>query len=473
LQAAAKQRSDNAAFQVPSESALGINDRGHLTIEGCDSVELARMFGTPLWGVSEATVRSNFRELKKAFQRRYPTTTVAYASKANHSPAILIIVASEGASVDCVSLTQLKFAQAARVPFGRIVFNGNNKTEEELEFAVRNELGLINIDSADELELLAKVCDRERRKARICIRIRGGYSKLEDEDPDFVRAYTSADKFGVDVPSGQALEVFRKALGMKTHIDLLGISHHVGWSAYGLSYDSKTDLERLKVQVEEVVGFALTLKKTLGFVPSVLDLGGGFRKRRDHGFGPGRITSIPAIEEYAETVTSVLNRENTAKELGRPHLILEPGGYIVSDAVTLLSKVGSIKSVESGPGAGKWVALDSSAYAFVRKLIFGFYHHNVVANKMNEPPTETVDLVGPTCAYDNVGDKVSLPRLERGDVIATLDQGSYCETISSQYCGFPRPATILVSGDRAEIIRRRESPEDLLSQYTIPARLSN
>lgn len=357
-------------FRVPSESFLAVNERGHLTIEGNDIVDLAKKFGTPLWVVSEATLRSNFRELKRAFQDRYPDTTVAYASKANHSPAILKIMASEGASIDCVSLTQLKFAKAAGVRFGRLVFNGNNKSEEELEYAIRNELGLINVDSVDELNLLANVCERAGSRARICLRIRGGYSKLETDDIEFVRAYTSADKFGIDVPSGQALDAFRKALESKEQLDLLGISHHVGWSAYGLPYDKTTDLRRVRAEVEEVLNFAISLKKELGFVPSVLDLGGGFRKMRSYGFGPKRIVSIPSVEEYAETLTSVINQDVIAREIGKPHLVLEPGGYIVSDAVTLLSAVGSIKSVDSGPGAGKWVALDSSAYAFVRKLIF-------------------------------------------------------------------------------------------------------
>jgi diaminopimelate decarboxylase len=135
--------------------------------------------------------------------------------------------------------------------------------------------------------------------------------------------------------------------------------------------------------------------------------------------------------------------------------------------------VGTIKTVNSGPGKGKWVAVDSSAYFFARKLIYNFYHNSIIANKVTQPLTEIADIVGPICTYDYIGDKVQVPRLGRGDIVATLDQGSYCEMISTQFCAFPRPATILVNKEGADTIRQRETLDEIIAQYRIPAWLSN
>jgi diaminopimelate decarboxylase len=443
-----------------------------MTIEGNDSVELAQKFGTPLWVVSEATIRNNLRMFKRVFEKNYPKVRIVYASKANHSPAIIRIVAQEGAWVDTVSLGHLRLATLAGVPPGKIVFNGNNKSETELETAVEMGIGAINVDSLDELETLSRICKKIEKVANINIRLRGSYAKSAEKDAAFVKDNTSESKFGIDIPSGQAFEACRRALTDK-FLNLRGLHHHVGWTAYPpLPYNRDLDLIRIKNQVEEVVDFALQVNEKLGFAPSVLDLGGGFRKTRPQGFGPNRVMSMPDLEEYADTILDVITDMNVSKTLGQPELWFEPGGFMVTDAVTLLSTVGTIKMVESGPGKGKWVAVDSSAYLFVRKLIFNFYHNSIIANKALEPLTEIADIVGPICTYDNVGDKVRVPRLERGDVVATLDQGSYCETISTKYCAYLRPATVLVNKERADIITARETLDEYLAQYRLPTWLS-
>lgn len=448
------------------KSMLGINSRGHLTVEGQDTAELAQRFGTPLWVVSETTIRNNYKQIRDAFLNAYPNTQVAYASKANHSPAILRIVRQEGALVDVVTMTQLLSAKIAGVPFEKIIFNGNNKTEEELVYAVQNKVGMINVDSIDELRLLIELCQKLNTVARINVRIRPTYGDLSSSDNDFA-SDNARSKFGIDVSSGQALQAFRIALDSQ-YLEVMGVHHHVGWTAYGIPYNRELDLTRVRNEVREVVRFAKLLKSELDFTVKVLDLGGGFRKPRPHPFGPGGVTSIPSAEDYASAVSSVLLEERVPTVLGDPKLLLESGGYIVSDAVILLSRVGMTKKVEGGPGGGKLVAVDTSPYQFVRRLIFNFYHEPVIANKMDQPKTETVKIVGNTCAHDSLADRVDVPKLERGDIVALLDQGSYCEMISSQYCGIPRPATVLVNSTRASVVRKRETPDGILSQYQIP-----
>lgn len=448
-------------------SWLSVNDKGHLQIEKVDTVELAKEFGTPLWVLSEATIRNNFRELKQAFEKRYPSVTIVFASKSNHLPVILRIVLQEGGNIDFVSIGQFHIARIAGANPSKLVFNGNNKTVTELETAVNEGVGLLNIDSLDELYMLEEICKRLNKRIKIAIRVRTGFSDLADDEPDFVNSNTVKHKFGIDIQSGQAFEACKIAMGMK-FVELVGLHHHAGWTAYGTPYDRSKDLSRCKSAVEEVVDLALTVEKKLGMKISVLDLGGGFRKTRPHPFGPGGITSIPTIDEYAQLITSTIKEKFGQAKSDLPELLLEPGGYIVTDAVTLLSTVGNIKEVKEGAGKGKWVAVDSSAYMFARKLIFNFFHQTVIANKMLEPLEEEVDIVGNACTYDYIADGVMVPRLRRGDLVATLDQGSYCEVISTQYNAIPRPATVIVNGSEKSIVRRRETTEDLTNLYSIP-----
>ncbi len=463
-----RKRGKAGSWAALSQSALGVNDNGHLTIERWDTVDLAKKYGTPVWIVSESTIRKNYRRLNEGFRARYPSFSVAYASKANHAPAILRIMLQEGARIDFVSIGQFRLARLAGADPERLVFNGNNKTVEELETAVREGVGLINIDSEDELLTLEDVCQKLNRRVKINIRVRPAYSALLEKDSQFVIANTTKNKFGLDIPSGLALKVCKLATEMK-FVEFAGLHHHVGWTAYGIPYSRSRDLKRLKTEVTEVVNFAHEVESRLGVKVSIFDLGGGFRKPRPHSFGPGKVSDIPEIEEYARTMTSVIRSKLGSPDYGLPELIVEPGGYIVTDAVTLLSTVGNIKEVKKGAGKGKWVAVDSSAYMYVRKLIFNFYHQTLVANRLHEPCSEVVDIVGNTCTYDYIGDKVKTPRLERGDLIATLDQGSYCDTISTQYCAIPRPGVVLVNEEQTGIIKRRETPEDVASHYLIPA----
>ncbi len=222
-----------------------------------------------------------------------------------------------------------------------------------------------------------------------------------------------------------------------------------------------------------MVNFAIQVKDKLDFTVTTLDLGGGYRKPRPHPFGPNGVTSIPTISDHARTVASVLTQGNVVSAIGRPKLLLESGGFIVTDAATLLPTVGMTKDVSFGPGAGKLLRVDTSPYQYVRRLIFNFYHETIVANKVLQPKTQEVDIIGNTSADDYLASSLKIQRVEKGDILATLDQGSYCEMISTQYCGIPRPATVLVNPETTGVIRRRETPEEILSQYEIPTWLTS
>jgi len=202
----------------------------------------------------------------------------------------------------------------------------------------------------------------------------------------------------------------------------------------------------------------------------VINLGGGFRVARAHGVGPGAIREAPSAEEYAAAIGGRLRELEREHVLGEPELLLEPGGYLVSDAAVLLASVGMRKRRRAGDGAVDWVFLENtSSYHFVRRLMFDFRHHVVAAGKLNEPNTSPVSLAGPICTDDNVALDISLPDLDRGDVVAVLDQGAYCESVTSDYCAVPIPAAVLACDGRAEVIRRRVTPEEVPAPFNVPA----
>ena len=191
---------------------------------------------------------------------------------------------------------------------------------------------------------------------------------------------------------------------------------------------------------------------------------------RPEGFGPGRIGHAPSAEEYAEAIGGGVSAFARGSAAEPPELVLEPGGYLVADAGVLLAKVGITKERRSGVGTRRWVFLEeTSGYHFVRRLMFGFAHHVVAANKADTDATETVSIAGPICADDDVALDVALPALGRGDLIAVLDQGAYCEAVASDYCVVPLPATAIACAGRAELVRRRESLDEVASRYALPS----
>ena len=444
---------------------MGSNDTGHLQIDGCDALDLAREHGTPLWVVSERTIRHNYQTLLNAFRSEYERSRLVYASKANPEPAIVRIAWQEGALVDVVTMGHIELALAAGVPPSALVFNGNSKTLEELRWAASHGMAFVNVDSLEEIEALARSVADGAPAVRVCIRLALDERAFAAGDPEFAAHWRGA-KFGMD--EDDALAAAALATG-HPGLELAGLHQHFGWPVYGTPYDTALDLERHVAALEQVVAFALRVREARGSVPAVINLGGGYRLPRAHGAGPGGITEAPTADEYAAAIGGRLRELDREHGLGEPELLLEPGGYLVSDAAALLASVGLRKRRRAGDGALDWVFLENtSSYHFVRRLMFDFRHHVVAAGKLLEPPAAMVSLAGPICTDDNVTLDVALPELERGDVVAVLDQGAYCESVTSDYCAVPIPGAVLACDGRAEVIRRRVKAGEIAAPFAVP-----
>ncbi len=429
---------------------FSISEQGHLVIGGIDSVELADRFGTPLYVMDEARIRQNYRQFYDAFSRCWPDVLVCYAYKANSNLAICKILHDAGAGAEISSGCELQIARSVGVPGRRIVFNGNNKSVAELEAAIADDV-LINIDSLQELHVVGHLASQLGRKARIGFRVNPDVSTPTHP---YIATGLRESKFGLDVASGQALEAYRAALRIES-INIVGVHCHIG--------SQILDAAPFEEAAQKIMALVARLKTELGIDIGIVDLGGGLGipyKPDDRELTP---------DELAERVVSVIHRAVEDHGLIRPTLILEPGRYLVADAGVLLVRVGYSKERPKMPA---WVAVDAGMNALIRPALYGAYHHIEVADKMLEKPSTTVNIAGPLCeSGDFLGKERRLPAVSRGNLIAVFDVGAYGMAMSSQHTAMPRPAVVLVSSGRADLIRARETYNDLTRLDLVPERL--
>ena len=415
----------------------------HLIIGGVDAVELAEKFGTPLYVTDENRIRERYREFRDAFSAL--NVEIKYACKANTSLAVLNILQQEGAGADVLSEGELYIALKAGIAPENIIFTGNNKTDAELEKALDAGV-IINLDAIHELERLDEICEREKESARISFRVNPSVSP---ETHPHLATGLKESKFGV--PEEEVLKAYSLATG-KEHFKISGIHMHIG------SQITKTSpYEEATSKLFDIVG---KLKK-IGIELDFVDLGGGvgIRYQKEQPY----IT--PA--DLADAIVPIIKRKIEEYGLKEPTMYLEPGRYIVGDASVLLTRVSTIKM-----GYKKFIGTDAGFHILLRPVLYGTYHEAVVANKMDLKPEETVDIVGNVCeSGDILAKDLTLPKIEAGDVIAFLDTGAYGIIMASQYNSRPVAAEVLVSNGKHDLIRKRETFDDLIDKQHVPDRL--
>lgn len=425
-----------------------VNARGHLVIGGCDAVELAERFGTPLYVVDEQRVRENYRRFHRAFVERWPSVLVCYALKANSNLAVCKVLQSEGAGAEVSSGNELQNALKVGIQGERMVFNGNYKTIPELELAVINNV-LINIDNFQELETVAQVALHVGKKARIGFRVN---PDIKTPTHPYIATGLRESKFGFDVASGQALDAYKRASRMK-NIEVVGIQAHIG--------SQILDAAPFEEEAKRLMALVAEIKDRLGIYLQFIDLGGGLGTP----YTPEERELPP--EQVAERVVKVIEKSVEEKGLPTPTLILEPGRYIIADASVLLARVGHTKH---RPGVPDWVAVDAGMNALIRPALYGAYHHIEIANRITEENSKLFNVAGPLCeSGDFLGKRRKLPPVEPGDLAVIFDVGAYGLAMSSQHTAKPRPAMVLVNSGKAELVRGRETYEDLIHLDRIPS----
>ncbi len=421
---------------------ISVNDTGHLTVGGCDTVEIAKEYGTPVYVFDENEIRNNLRIFKNSIDEYYDGNgLVAYASKAFSCKEIYRICKQEGTGVDVVSGGELYTALSVDFPADKIVFHGNNKTYDELLMAVENGVGRIVVDNIYELETLSRIACEKGKTVGIMFRIKPG---IDAHTHDFIRTGQIDSKFGFALETGEAMEAVKKALDMP-NIELLGLHCHIGSQIF--------DIDPFELAAAVMLDLFKAIKDETGVELRELNLGGGFGIKYLESECPR-----PYVE-YMKNVSRVVKNHSEKLGLATPFVIIEPGRSVVGAAGLTLYTVGAVKEI---PNIRTYVSIDGGMGDNPRYALYHADYEIVCANKANEERNTVVTVAGKCCeSGDLIQENTKIQPVVPGDILAVLSTGAYNYSMASNYNRIPRLPVIMVNSGESRVIIRRETYADV------------
>lgn len=427
---------------------LTVNKLNHLEIGGCDTVRLAKEYGTPLYVLDEDLMRENCRIYRDAIDKYYDGNgMVLYANKALCTVHTFKVTNEEGLGADVVSGGELYTAIKAEFPMENVYFHGNNKTYDELLMAVKNGVGHIIVDNIYELEMLNEIAKEQGVVQNIMFRIKPG---VDAHTHSFIQTGQIDSKFGVALENGEAFEIYEAAHKM-SNVNPDGLHCHIGSQIF--------DVEPFCKAAEIMMNFAGDLKDKLGLSIKKLNLGGGFGIRYINSDDP-----VP-YDEYIKHVSVVIKETAKKRGLEIPFILMEPGRSIVAPAGITLYTVGGIKDIKN---IRKYISVDGGMGDNPRYILYQSEYTAVIANKAGDEKTDKVTVAGKCCeSGDLLLENAMLQEAEPGDILAVLATGAYNYSMASNYNRIPRPAIVAVSGGKSKVIVKRESYEDMLRNDVI------
>lgn len=416
---------------------------GRLVFAGIPAVDLVQEFGTPLYVFDEQTLRRRARFIRETFRRAYARSRVVFAGKALMSPALLHILVEEDIGLDVVSGGEIYAGLVSGVDRDTLIFHGNNKSRVELEEAVAARVGIIALDNDLEITLLEHVANEAGRDVSVVLRLNPG---VDPHTHAKMRTGAADSKFGFPIADGQADAAADRVVAAK-RLTLVGYHAHVGSQIF--------DPELVAETTATMMDFAAGVQSRHGISPRIIIPGGGFGVSDD---ASGADVSIQA---WAEAAAQSLHAACARFGFEEPELAVEPGRAIIGPAGVALYEVGARKQIA---GARIYVSVDGGMADNIRPALYGAKYSAAIANRdATGEPHETVTIAGKYCeSGDVLIDSIALPVLRPGDLIAVPMAGAYCLAMASNYNLAPRPAAVLVNEGQAQLIRRRETYEDML-----------
>lgn len=422
---------------------LTVNGAGHLCIGGLDTIELAEQYGTPAYIMNEAEIRRNCRIYREAVRSCYGEDSMPmFASKALSCKYIYRILAEEGLGADLVSQGEMYTACAAGFPMERACFHGNNKTDDDLRFAIKAGVGNIVVDHFDELRTLSVLAVAAGVTQKILLRITPGI------DPHTHRAISTGavdSKFGTAIATGQAMEIVREAISLPG-IELMGLHCHIGSQIF--------EVEPFYDAAGIMIEFIADIYRETGFIIRQLNLGGGFGVP---------YTADQEAFDYAKAIADIaahVKDLSAQRGIPLPVVFLEPGRSIVASAGITLYTVGSVKEI---PGFKNYISVDGGMPDNPRYALYGSRYEMVNAGHADADKTYRCTVAGRCCeSGDLLGEDIHIQPCRRGDILAVLVTGAYNYSMASNYNRIPRPPIIMVKDQKAFPVVRRETYEDLI-----------
>jgi diaminopimelate decarboxylase len=430
-------------------STASINASNHLVIGGCDTVDLAEKFGTPLWVIDEETIRQATRSCFAGLSG-YPNSKIFYAGKAFLCLAMCKLIENLGLCLDVVSGGELFTALTAGFPAHKIFMHGNNKSANEIIAAVDTKKVTIVADNHSELEMIAAIARKKGARTPILLRMTPG---VEPETHQHIKTGQHDSKFGFaleDLDSAMAI-----VLAAGDALELKGLHAHIG---------SQTHKIEPYLEIIDILAdcFAQVKEKYKIDLP-LLDVGGGL------GIAYTVEDKPLSIEFWAKSIVTRVQSAFPKRGLPLPELAVEPGRCIVGTAGVTLYRAGHAKTL---PNGSRYLALDGGMADNPRPITYQARYTPAVANRVEtDKPVSPITLVGKYCESGDIIIKEASLSAQTGDLIAVFDTGAYSYSQASNYNRTGRPACVLVKEGKADVIIERETEEDLIKQDRIPARL--
>lgn len=418
-----------------------------LFFEGCNTVELAKKYGTPLYLYSENEIVERCVEIKKCFIDKYTNVRVVYAAKAFLSMTMCDIINKQGLCLDVVSGGELYYALQSGFPTERIEFNGNNKTYDELELAIENNVGRIIIDSTNEINLIEEICDKKNKTANVLFRIAPG---VNINSHDYISTGKKDSKFGIPIDEDIFYKYIEKAINSQ-YINFLGLHFHIGSQLH----DNKPYL----IALETSLKLTKEIKDRYNYLITELNVGGGFGIKYISG------DERKPYSYFIEPIMKRIKEFFTQNQLPIPTVVIEPGRSIVGEAGITLYTIGSIKTIK---GIRTYVAVDGGMSDNIRPALYQARYNGIIANKADEKTVDKFTICGKCCESGDVLIKdIYLPKPEINDIFAIFSTGAYCYSMASNYNKNTLPAVVMINSGKDRLILKRQTYKDLLINEVI------
>ncbi len=421
---------------------MRVNDMGNLEIGGCDAVNLARKYGTPLYVMDQATIENNCRTYSRTFSHPKIQTEVIYASKAFLTLGMCRLIQAEGMSLDVVSGGELYTAMTAEFPAEKIYFHGNNKTVDELIMALNYGVRRIIIDNEIEIEMLEYLCSELDKSVEVLIRLNPG---IEAHTHEYIQTANNDSKFGISVFSDHICSIINRVTD-SYFMDLKGFHYHIG--------SQILDSESFTKAIDSMMDFLDKTRTECGYTAQELNLGGGFGIYYSEADTP-----LDVGGTMKQIFNTVLSKSKDLK-FPIPKLLIEPGRAIVGNAGTTLYKIGGVKETYGGR---TFVFVDGGMADNPRTALYDSIYEAAIANKMPVESSVKYTVAGKCCESGDILIKeIFLPPAERDDILAIASTGAYNYSMASNYNRLRKPAVVFVKDGNSKLVVKRETYEDIL-----------
>ncbi|MBA7511951.1 Diaminopimelate decarboxylase [subsurface metagenome] len=436
---------NNITPQINREG-FSINKSGNLEFDRCELVKLAQKYGTACYIFSENIIRKKCREYSRAFSKNNIKFEILYAGKAFLVKALVHILNDEGLSLDIASGGELYIALSANFPPEKIFFHGNNKSKEEIEFALKEKIGTIMVDNEYELETIEQIAERLNTEVKIIIRVTPG---VDTHTHKHIQTGQIDSKFGISISK---MPDFMKKVLSKKHLIYDGLHCHIG--------SQLLDLSPYSLAIEEMVKLIRQIKDLYHIDTPKLDLGGGLGIKYLESDTP------PSIEYFVNLVVDTFKKEVQKNEVEMPKILIEPGRSIIGEAGITIYRIGIIKEI---PEIKKYLLVDGGMTDNPRPILYDAKYEAVLLDKINAIPNETVTIGGKCCESGDILIKdLKLPKASIGDLLVVFSTGAYHHSMASNYNSLTKLAVVLLNNGKSDLMVKRETYADLVKNDRMP-----